>query len=189
MSRQTWLEWRRHGIGASDAPIIMGVSPWKTIDQLWEEKLTAIDVQIENDNMRYGKEREEMARQMFERMTGHVMFPDRKYMHPTMPWLRATLDGIDIDEKIMVEIKNPNKKDHLLAINKQVPEKYYPQCQHQMLVKELDRMFYFSCHGDDGQIVEVLRDELYIERMLERERLFWKCVEEKIRPSESGFFP
>ena len=35
---EEWLDWRKKGIGSSDAPIIMGVSPWKTPFELWEEK-------------------------------------------------------------------------------------------------------------------------------------------------------
>ena len=36
---EEWLEFRRSRIGASDAPIIMGVSPWKTHYKLWVEKI------------------------------------------------------------------------------------------------------------------------------------------------------
>ena len=35
-----WLEMRRNKIGASDAPIIMEVSPYKKPNQLMEDKLT-----------------------------------------------------------------------------------------------------------------------------------------------------
>lgn len=189
MNHQQWLEWRRHGIGASDAASIMGVSPWKTVDQLWEEKIEAINKQEENDNMRYGKEREEEARQAFESMTGHIVFPDKKYMHSELPWIRATLDGIDLDEKVMVEIKNPNKKDHLVACNHKIPNKYIPQCQHQLFVKNLPWMYYFSYYRDEGIVVVVERDQLYIDQMLEKHHKFWKCVQERIRPSESGLFP
>lgn len=35
---QEWEKFRLQKIGASDAPIIMGVSPWKTPFQLWLEK-------------------------------------------------------------------------------------------------------------------------------------------------------
>jgi predicted phage-related endonuclease len=42
MQQQTpeWLEFRKNKIGASDAPIIMETSPWKTPYQLWLEKLS-----------------------------------------------------------------------------------------------------------------------------------------------------
>lgn len=33
-----WLMWRSQGIGASDAPVIMGVSPWSDPVSLWMEK-------------------------------------------------------------------------------------------------------------------------------------------------------
>ena len=33
-----WHEWRRKGIGSSDAPAVMKVSPWMTPYMLWEIK-------------------------------------------------------------------------------------------------------------------------------------------------------
>ena len=33
-----WLEWRSQGIGASDAPAIMGENPWKRPETLLQEK-------------------------------------------------------------------------------------------------------------------------------------------------------
>ena len=33
-----WLEWRGQGIGASDAPAVMGENPWKSADYLLKEK-------------------------------------------------------------------------------------------------------------------------------------------------------
>ena len=109
-------------------------------------------------------------------------------MHPEFTWIRATLDGIDLDEKIMVEIKNPNKNDHAIASKKMIPDKYYPQCQHQMLVKNLPNMYYFSYYREEGIVVCVERDQFYIDKMLEKHHNFWKCVKDKIKPSESGFF-
>ena len=35
---EAWLDWRRGGVGASDAPAIMGVSPWMDVEALWLEK-------------------------------------------------------------------------------------------------------------------------------------------------------
>ena len=35
----SWKEWRREGIGASDAPVIMGVSPYRKIGSLMREKI------------------------------------------------------------------------------------------------------------------------------------------------------
>jgi putative phage-type endonuclease len=176
LNKKEWLEWRLQGVCASDAPVIMGVSPWKTRQELLNEKVTGFDGQPENDNMSFGKAREEEARLLFEEMTGHIVFPDRKVIHPEFSWIRATLDGLDLDEKIMVEIKCANKNDHLVATNKMVPAKYYPQCQHQMFVTGLPCMFYFSYHKKEGIIVEVKRNQVFIDGMFDLHKEFWDEV-------------
>lgn len=176
MDQKSWLEWRRQGIGASDAPVIMGVSPWKTIEELLDEKVNVKDKEEDNDATRFGKESEEMARQIFEEMSGHIVFPNKMYVHKKHDWLRASLDGIDLDEKVMVEIKMANKKDHILASMQKIPPKYFPQCQHQMMVLDLPEMFYFSCHKKEGIIVKLSRDQPYIDDMFEKEKNFWDIV-------------
>ncbi len=87
-----------------------------------------------------------------------------------------------MEEKIMVEIKCPNKQDHSVALNKKIPEKYIPQVQHQLLVTGLDGMYYVSFDGSKGAIVEVQRDNAYIASMLEEEQKFWDLVLSKKAP-------
>jgi putative phage-type endonuclease len=175
MNRQQWLEWRRGGIGSSDAPIIMGVSPWCTPHQLWERIILRKETES-NYAMDRGTKLEEPARQCFERLMDVELFP-KNVQHKSRPWMRASLDGIDIDEKIMVEIKCPLKKEnHELAKQGKVPELYYPQVQHQLEVTGLDGMYYFSFDGKEGVIVEVERDQKYIDQMVQEEETFWGCV-------------
>jgi putative phage-type endonuclease len=181
MDHQQWLEWRRNGIGSSDAPIIMGVSPWKTKYQLWQEKVFGLSDQKENPSMARGRELEEVARREFERIMGIGVFP-KNVEHKDFPWIRASLDGIDLDGEVMVEIKCPGREDHFGASNKKVPEKYYPQCQHQLLATGLDHMFYFSFDGMEGAVVEVKRDEVYIEKLLQEESKFWDMRTNRIPP-------
>ena len=38
MTEKQWLEERKNGIGGSDAATILGLNPYKTNIQLWEEK-------------------------------------------------------------------------------------------------------------------------------------------------------
>ena len=42
-SRKEWLEARKGGLGASDAGAYMGVSPWKSNEQLWKEKCGIVE--------------------------------------------------------------------------------------------------------------------------------------------------
>ena len=37
LTREEWLQLRRNGIGGSDASVIMGKNPYRSILQLWEE--------------------------------------------------------------------------------------------------------------------------------------------------------
>ena len=40
---EEWLQWRSKGVTASDIPIILGLSPYKTRWQLWAEKVGRIN--------------------------------------------------------------------------------------------------------------------------------------------------
>lgn len=170
-----WLEFRRRKIGASDAPIILGVSPWKTPYQLWLEKTSGV-ASTATARQKRGLELEELARQTFEKKTGMIMFP-KVVLHPTFDWMMASLDGIDMDGQSIVEIKCPGQVDHDTAKAGKIPEKYIPQLQHQLAVTGLNWAYYFSFDGMDGVIVEVQRDSDYIERMIGLEKTFWECVE------------
>lgn len=181
MNNEQWLAWRRGGIGSSDAATIMGVSPWRTPYQTWKEKVYGNTEQLDNSSMKRGRELEPVARSWFEDRMKVSVFPQNK-THPNQDFIRASLDGLDLEGKVLVEIKCPNKDDHFVAINKKVPEKYIPQVQHQLLVTGLDGMYYCSFDGQDGAIVEVARDNAYIAAMFEEEQKFWDMVLKKEAP-------
>jgi len=169
-----WYAYRRKKIGASDASIILEVSPWKTPYQLWLEK-TGNSTSPTTPQQKRGLEMEESARQSFERMTGMIMFP-KVMEHPTLNWMMASLDGIDMDSTAIVEIKCPGQVDHAIAKQGKIPEKYVPQLQHQLAVTGLEMAYYFSFDGNDGVIVEVEKDEQFISKMIDLEQVFWNCL-------------
>lgn len=171
MTHQEWLDWRRAGLGASDAPIIMEVSPWTSKYQLWEDKVLGKG-RADNANMKFGRDTEDEAREAFQIYADIEVFPCRKLLENN-EWLRCTLDGLDPDKKVMVEIKCANEKDHFTASTNKVPKHYYPQCQHQMLVVGLDEMYYWSYYKGQGVPVKVKRDEDYIKDLFEKSKDFW----------------
>lgn len=184
-----WLELRKNKIGASDAPIIMGVSPWKTELQLWEEK-----VGIRNSPTTYVMERghrlEPAARQRLQDETGIEFFP-KVVFHPKIDWMMASLDCIDEKSQTIGEIKCPGKEDHALAKSGKIPDKYYPQLQHQMEVCGLDVALYFSYYVSpeneiDTQLVECRRNTQYLKSMMEKEdRFINQYVQNFIAPPET----
>lgn len=191
MDRLEWLAWRRAGIGASDAPIIMGVSPWSTPYKLWCEKTSQTPpVDEYNWATERGNELEPMARADYELMYGLDM-PVVLAAHAEYPFLRASLDGYNAEQKIILEIKCPGAADHLSAAEGKVPDKYFPQLQHQLLVTGAAKVHYYSFDGRKAHLVEVLPDHSYIQTLLEKELAFWKFVTDKTPPpfSRDDFKP
>lgn len=185
-NRAEWLEKRRQRIGASDAPVIMGVSPWKTPYQLWQEKLGLSTDKEPSTAMLRGLDLEEKALKAFEKLSGLDMIAQQERAHSTYTWMWATLDGIDISGKNAVEIKCPGQTDHQSAVDGHIPEKYIPQLQHQMAVADLERIFYFSFDGENGIVLEAFRDDAYIKELINAEQRFWDCVENLIAPEQTS---
>lgn len=176
-----WLEARKSKIGASDAPAIMHVSPYLSAYQLWEQKLGLCDSPSQSYAMQRGHELEVPARLELEKMTGLFFLPV-VMDHASIPYLMASLDGIDIEGKNIAEIKYNNKESHAMALSGQVPEKHIPQLQHQLEVCQLDMVHYFSFNGTTGALVKFYRDDKYIKKMLKEEEKFWECMQSWIPP-------
>lgn len=175
------IEFRRTKIGASDAASILGISPWKTANQLWKEKVQGLETKT-NSSMQRGNDMEAHAREEFEKLTGLSVMPIMK-INPKIEWQIANFDGMTFGEDVFVEIKCPNKKVHEMALNGQLPDYYMSQLQHQLCVAGLDMGFYFSFDGQKGALVEVKKDQDYIDDLLEKESKFWECMLKKSEPS------
>lgn len=178
---EEWLEFRKNKIGASEAPIIMGDSPYTSPYTLWEEKVGLRQARKQTNAMKRGIELEEQARQKFTQLTKIHVSPE-VLIHPDYEWMIASLDGIDEERKNIVEIKCPMGKDHEEARRKKVPAKYFGQLQHQMAVCNLAMAYYFSYDGEDGVLLEVERDNEYISKLIDEEEKFITCVREFVAP-------
>jgi len=178
---QEWITFRKTKIGASEAPAIMEVSPWKTPYQLWLEKLDLIPNTFKSSAMERGLQMENEARVQFCLLTGHDVKPEVR-IHPKIDYMIASLDGITSDGKYAVEIKCPGPKDHGIAAEGVIPDKYYPQLQHQLEVCGLDMIYYFSFDTHSNFLIKVERDDKYIKNMLNKEREFWDCVQSFVAP-------
>lgn len=186
MQKSDWLEMRKDKIGASDAPVIMHRSPWTTPYQLWEEKVGLRSPKTQTASMKRGLALENEALHSFEKMTGLVMFPQMVKIHPKNSWMMATLDGLTIDSKEILEIKCPGREDHDLAKKGTIPDKYIPQLQHQIEVCGVDSAYYFSYLNGEGVIVEVVRNQEFIEEMLAREQEFYQCMTTFTPPAKTA---
>lgn len=180
-----WLEWRKEGVGASDAPVIMGVSPYSTPYQLWQRKLGVLKEQDDNWAMEQGRRKEPLALAELQEKTG-LLFSPKTMTHPSKPWMRASLDGMDIDGNVIAEIKCFGKENHELACAGKIPEQCYPQLQHQLEVCQMEKIIYFSYYEAVGVIVEVWRDDKYIKGMVAKEEEFVDCMQNLVAPKLSS---
>lgn len=176
-----WLDFRRSHIGASDAATCMGLNPWRTTKQLWEEKVLGWSQEL-NDNMRRGQQMEELARVEYQLVTNRFVIPmvGEDIVHP---FISASFDGITPDYKHAVEIKC-GKGSHKLALKGEVPIYYNAQMQHQMYVADLEMIDYFSFDGTEGILIQVERDNQFIEEMLAKEVAFWNTVTRLTAPED-----
>ncbi|MCE5319423.1 MAG: YqaJ viral recombinase family protein [Parachlamydia sp.] len=180
-----WLEFRRGKIGASDAPIIMGVSPYRTAYELYLDKTEGI-TQAKNEAMKRGSFLEDDARRQLKldlRLSGDIG-PAVLQSEEHEEFI-ASLDCFTPETGFMSEIKCPNEADHLMAVAGKIPEKYYPQLQHQMYVAGASSNIYYSYRQGQGVFVVCPRDNEYIAKLVQKEMEFIENVRAGIPPALS----
>ena len=146
--REQWLEARRSGIGASDAASVLGLSPYKTNVQLWEEKIGKTIPSDISDNpaVAYGKAAEEVLRELFK-----LHFPEYTVEYdefgmvynPEHSFIFATLDGSLTDangRRGILEIKTAELRNGAAwsEWSDGIPQHYYIQVLHQFLATGYD---------------------------------------------------
>ncbi|MCP4757031.1 MAG: hypothetical protein GY866_39715 [Proteobacteria bacterium] len=173
---QSWLEWRQNGIGASDAPIIMGENPWKSSAELLDEKKGPAVESRKNAAMLRGIRLEPEARSEYISVSGIRVAP-ACLQSMEFQWLRASLDGISENGESIVEIKCGESVYRKTARTRSVPTYYYGQLQHILAITGLATMD-FWCYLPDRQgiLLPVDRNAEYIEKLIDKERSFWEAL-------------
>lgn len=188
-----WLLWRSGidgtSITATAAATIMGVYPYGNVYDLWADKIGIKPLIFEeSDNTTHGSNTEEKARQEFVKATGIDMVPmcveSLEY-----PFIRASLDGINEEHNVGLEIKCPvyfgsfNK-------HKKVPlDYYYAQVQHQLFTTGFENWILFSYFKGNDALHIIRKDKAYQEELLRRCLMFRELVLNKITPREEDFLP
>lgn len=201
--REDWLQARKHHIGGSDASACVGMNPYKTNVQLWEEKMgMVISEDISNkDYVRYGTEAEYYLRQLFslDFPQYQVLYDENNmFLNSQYPWMHASLDGelVDKDGRHgILEIKTTNILQSMQREkwNNQIPDSYYIQVLHYLAVTEYDFVILKAqLKSEWGGELKIATKHYFIERedvekdieyLIEGERKFWECVTSHRRPN------
>jgi putative phage-type endonuclease len=160
-----WLAHRAQHFNASDAPAMMGVSPYKTRAELLREMHTgvaaAVDIATQKrfDN---GHRAEAMARPLAEEIVGEELYP----VTGTHGRLSASFDGLTLDETQAFEHKALNAElraafDAMTdAFDRAAPNYCLPvyhrvQMEQQLLVSGAERVLFMASEwGAEGNLIE-----------------------------------
>jgi len=173
----SWLELRKSKICASEAPIILGISPWKSPLMLWEEKTGRRESGFKSAAMQYGTDMEPVIRSWFEEKEQTWFIPE-VVIGSKHDWMLASLDGISADRETILEIKTCNATVFADAKKHNVPDYYIAQAQHQMACVDKAKLVHFVfCHKGEYAEVKLFRDVEYIEKMIFAESKFYQdCI-------------
>ena len=189
MSREEWFQWRKRGIGGSDAAAILGLDPYRSAFDVYCEKLGLRPEPEDNEAMRQGRDLEDYVAARFTEKTGKaVRRRNAVLQHPEHGWMIANVDRFVVGEDAGLECKTTSVLNKARFHRGEYPPHYYVQCMHYMAVTGA-RKWYLAVlvlHRD-FHVFEVERDEDEIESLIEAERRFWEeHVVPQIPPAPDG---
>lgn len=146
-SHDEWLQSRGRGIGGSDAAALVGCSRFKTLQDLWAEKVRGERKPVEGPFVEYGKICEPALRTLWKakHLDQQVQYEENACLvSKKRSWMRYSPDGLiwvpESGRRGILEIKTSlirnSKKLH--EWQEGVPIEYYLQVLHGLLVTGFD---------------------------------------------------
>jgi len=188
--KQGSKEWNQHRathFNASEAAAMLGISPYKTRDELLREKATGLVPEVDAATQRRfdeGHRFEAFARPVAEETIDEDLYPCVGVVEGTK--LSASFDGLTIDETIVWEHKTINNElraampygDSWQAL----PLHYRVQLEQQLIVSNADKaLFMASAFNDEGDMIEC-RHRWYTPDIALRQRILdgWRQFEKDL---------
>jgi len=203
MAEAEWLEHRMKGIGGSEAGKVIGLSKWGSPLEVWGYKTGQVEAPdlSEKDAVKFGKRAEAMIREWvqeeFAAREGAELETYESpflYADPNYPFLKANIDGLCFirgDYQVVgyggLEIKTTTERSAKEWEDDSLPDDYYTQVQHYMMVLDLDWFLVVVLIGRKLEWRLVPRNPAFIDAMRDREIEFWKdCIEGGMMPAPTG---
>ena len=195
-NEDAWRQARQNSIGASDAAAVMGISPWKTEAQLWDEKANGKTLDFHSADTVRGHRSENHILELYGIETGRKIFSGERIMLMSnhIPFMSCTLDGIDFTDEnnpIIIEVKSV-KFSHGEWSDEKIPDYYFTQLLHQLAVtgwNEAILLVRFTRNegweSASERMYHVRREDVQdqIDKLVRKESKFWnEYVVNKKRP-------
>jgi len=170
-----WHDWRRNGIGASEAKYLIGWNTGLPSDYLFKLKTGESKPFRGNRITNLGHQLEPIARRAFENRVRRSYQP-MCIEHVRQPWLRSSLDGLSSCGRFALEIKC-GKVALTKAAAGEISDEYRAQLQYILAITgfpEID----FWCYMPDVQPVRITvpRDQDHIDRLVENAAMMWMRI-------------
>lgn len=189
LDKREWLQYRKRGIGGSDAGAVCGLNPYCTAIQIYQDKTSEDVEEFDNEAMRQGREFEDYVARRFMEATGkkvrkaNAMFYDEKN-----PFMFADVDRMVVGENAGLECKTASPYMTDKWDEGKIPLSYQIQCYHYMSVMNTDAWYIaVLIYGREFKFYRLERDEEMIANLITIEKNFWEnhVIAKKI-PSPDG---
>lgn len=190
ISREEWLQWRKRGIGGSDAAAVLGLNKYRGPVSVWMDKTgRKQDKQEPSEAMRLGTDLEDYVAKRFTEATGKKVRRNNYMMqHDAFLFMIADVDREIVGENALLECKtaSPYAKERWAGDN--TPEEYVIQCLHYMAVTGAEKVYLACLILQTGIVIrEIERDDEAIAALEQREKEFWETyVVPDTMPPSSG---
>lgn len=177
LSYSEWLKHRKRGIGGSDAGALLGFNRYKSPFDVYVDKTTEYSADLsDNEKVYWGSVLEPIVAAEFAKRTSKkVEHVNAILRHSEHEYIIANIDRRVVGENSILECKTTGVFNEAAWKNEEIPESYICQCQHYMAVTGAE-MCYIACliGGQKLIIKTILRDDEFIEYLLNAEVKFWK---------------
>jgi putative phage-type endonuclease len=189
IDKEEWLEWRKKGIGGSDAAAIIGLNKYKSAFEVYAEKLGLKTNTEDNESMRQGRDLEEYVATRFTESTGKkVRRRNAMLQHPEHQFMIADIDRWIVGENAGLECKTTSVLNQHKFAQGEFPPNYYVQCMHYMAVTGAERWYLAVLVLNKAfHVFTIERDESEIQALIAAEKDFWENhVMKQITPAPDG---
>lgn len=187
-AKKRWLEQRRQFITATDAPVILGVSPFSSPLALFTKKLGLVEDEEETLAMELGTFLQPFVLRRLAKESGrrvHSEAPWTLIVSKDVTWAAASLDG-RVEGGGVAEAKTGGEF-RVSDWDGEPPVYVVAQVQHQLMVTGEKLALIGALLGNRTFLwCELKRDDLFIEKMLKAEEEFLGRLKRKEPPDPDG---
>ena len=190
LSYEEWLEYRKTGIGGSDASVVCGINKYKSPVELWMEKTGQLPFKEAGEAAYWGTILESVVRSEFTKRTGiEVKQVKQLLQSENFPFMQANLDGICEHPEYGTCIFEAKTASAYKASEweNSIPAEYMLQIQHYMAVTGCKGTYIAVLIGGNTfkwKFIE--RDDEIIKMLISLEADFWEHIQSNTPPPLDG---